>query len=392
VFAACAAGFGVSPSAASTSRIAALRLTTSERYDAIAVVNGRIIVYGPASPSPEFPSTSSTCSSAFVNPSTLALSNRRSGNCADPAIFERSVIPAISIDRNLPAASGGPNAIVRIARVTSVSPGYALGPVVMSFPALAYGDTKPSWIYGGGDLWLYDWVNHFDLLRISATTGAVLQRLVVPKIQSPLLAFNEQGLWIAPIGESSGPLYRLAPGASRLTPVFDLGPGGFAWWLIASGDSVWIDKQPRPVSKPATVWELRGPDAIPVWHEAQNPKLRTVVEQVPLDSPSMVVGNGSDGLWTVVVSPSGSPSGLQQQVSRIDPRTGKLAPVATLTSAYPQEEPSPSVSMLESWQATTFEGSLFILDPTTPVPPTTPAPEAAIEAGGFLYRVTPSGL
>jgi hypothetical protein len=79
-------------------------------------------------------------------------------------------------------------------------------------------------------------------------------------------------------------------------------------------------------------------------------------------------------------------------VSRIDPRTGKLAPVATLTSAYPQEEPSPSVSMLESWQATTFEGSLFILDPTTPVPPTTPAPEAAIEAGGFLYRVTPSGL
>jgi hypothetical protein len=42
--------------------------------------------------------------------------------------------------------------------------------------------------------------------------------------------------------------------------------------------------------------------------------------------------------------------------------------------------------MLESWKATTFEGSLFILDPATPVP------EAGIEAGGFLYRVTPSGL
>ena len=86
----------------------------------------------------------------------------------------------------------------------------------MTFPALAWGDTEPSWIYGGGDLWLYDWTDHFDLLRISATTGAVLQRLVVPKIQSPLLAFNEDGLWIAPTGESSGPLYRLAPGASRL--------------------------------------------------------------------------------------------------------------------------------------------------------------------------------
>jgi len=392
VLAASAAGYGVSASAAGTSATAALALTTSDRYDAIAVVNGRIIVYGPASPSLEFPSTASRCSSALVNPSTLTLSDRRSGSCADPALFGRSVIPAISIDRNLPAASGGPSAIVRIAHVAAASPGYALGPVVMSFPALAYGQTKPSWIYGGGDLWLYDWVNHFDLLRVSATTGAVLERLVVPKIQTPLLAFNEQGLWIAPTGESSGPLYRLAPGASRLTPVFNLGPGGFAWWLVASGDSVWIDDQPRPVSTPATVWDLRGPDAIPAWHTAQSPTLKTVVEQVPLDSRSMVVGNGSDGLWTVVVSRSGSPSGLQQQVSRIDPRTGRLALVASIHSAYPQGTPSPSVSMLESWQATTFEGSLFILDPTTPVPPTTPAPEAAIEAGGFLYRVTPSGL
>jgi hypothetical protein len=96
----------------------------------------------------------------------------------------------------------------------------------------------------------------------------------------------------------------------------------------------------------------------------------------------MVVGDGSDGLWTVVVSPSGR----RQQVSRVDPRTGRLAVVATLTSAYPQEGPSTSVSMLESWKATTFDGSLFILDPTTPVP------EAGIEVGGCLSRVTPSGL
>ena len=374
MLAACAAGYGVPPVAAGTSDIAVLRLTTSERYDAIAAVNGRIIVYSHASPSPEYPSTSSTCSSAFVNPSTLALSNGRSGSCADPTIFGRSVIPAISIDTNLPAASGGPSAIVRIARVTSVSPGYALGPVVMSFPALAYEQTEPSWVYGDGDLWLYDWVNHFDLLRISATTGAVLQRLVVPKIQSPLLAFNQEGLWIAPIGESSGPLYRLAPGASRIAPVFDLGPGGFAWWLVASGESVWIDDQPRPVSETATVWELRGPRAVPVWHEASSPTLKTVVGQVPVDSPSMVVGNGSDGLWTVVVSPSGR----RQHVSRVDPRTGKLALVATLTSAAPQDP------MLASWKATTLEGSLFILDPTTQ------AGEAGNAGGGSLYRVTPS--
>jgi hypothetical protein len=357
-----------------------LGLTTSERYDAIAVVNGRIIVYTSAS-------TSSACSSAFVNPATLTLSNRRSGNCADPAIFGRSVIPAISIDKDLPAAGGGPSEVVRIAHVTSASPGYALGPIVMTFSALAYGDTKPSWTYGGGDLWLYDWVNHFDLLRISATTGAVLQRLVVPKIQSPLLAFNQEGLWIAPIGESSGPLYRLARGASRLTPVFNLGPGGFAWWLVASGDAVWIEDQPRPVSKSATIWELRGPDAVPVWHEAPSSALKAVINQVGYDSPSMVVGNGSDGLWTVVVVSS---LGDKQQVIRVDPRTGKLAVVATLP-AYPPWTSDPAF-IQASWQATTFEGSLFLLDPTTPEPPTTPLPEPEIEVAGFLYRVTPSGL
>ena len=164
-----------------------LRLTTSERYDAIAVVNRRIIVY-------TSPSTSSTCSSAVVNPSTLSLSNLRSGSCADPAIFGRSVIPAIAIDKDLPAPGGGPSEIVRIAHVTSASPGYALGPIVMTFSAFAYGDTRPRWTYGGGDLWLYDWADHFDLLRISATTGAVLQRLVVPKIQSPLLAHHGVGI------------------------------------------------------------------------------------------------------------------------------------------------------------------------------------------------------
>jgi hypothetical protein len=67
-------------------------------------------------------------------------------------------------------------------------------------------------------------------------------------------------------------------------------------------------------------------------------------------------------------------------VSRVDPRTGKLALVATLTSAAPQDP------MLASWKATTLEGSLFILDPTTQVS------EAGNEGGGSLYRVTPSGL
>lgn len=210
----------------------------------------------------------STCSFAVVNPSTLRLTNVRHGSCADPALFGRSVIPAILVDKKLPAKGGGPSMVDRIAHLTAGSPGYALGPIVMTFSAFAAGETSPTWIYGDGDLWLYDWVDHFNLLRISARTGAVLQRLTIQRIwKQPLLAFNDDGLWIAPTGEASGSLYRLAPGATKVSAVFDLASDGFAWWLVASGHSVWLDAQPRPVSRRSTIWDLRGPNATAA-HEA----------------------------------------------------------------------------------------------------------------------------
>jgi hypothetical protein len=381
-----AIGYGVSPTvsdATGVGRVTMLNLTKSDRYESISVVGSKIVLYGPASLSLTASAATSTCSSAVVDPSMLALSDVRSGSCANPAVFDRSVVPAISLDKKLPFAGGGKTEIVRIAHVTSRSPGYALGPIVMTFAELAYEQTEPSWIYGGGDLWLYDWTNHFDLLRISATTGAVLQRLSVPKIQSPLLAFNDEGLWIAPRGESSGPLYRLTPGATEMSAAFKLGANGFAWWLVASGDSVWIDVQQRGVPKSPTVWELRGPDAVPVWHESASPEFRLVAEQGPLFSPSMVVGDGSDGLWTVLVSPSG----LKQQVIRADPRTGKLTVVATLSPGYSPGASGGLAPALATWQAATFDGSLFLLDPPALVRPT------AEQVGGFsaLYRVTPSG-
>ena len=96
----------------------------------------------------------------------------------------------------------------------------------------------------------------------------------------------------------------------------------------------------------------------------------------------LVVGNGSDGLWTVVVVPS---LGDKQQVIRVDPPTGKLAVVATLP-AYPPWTSDPAF-IQAAWQATTFEGSLFLLDPTTPLP----EPDG-IEIAGFLYRVAPNCL
>ncbi len=357
-----------------------LNLSKSDRYDRIAVVGGRIMLYSSAGPSLEYPSTSSICSSAVVNPATLALSDLRRESCADPAVFGRSVIPAISIDKHLPASDGGASAVVRIAHVTPGSPGYALGPIVMTFPALAYGDTQPSWIYGGGDLWLYDWVNRFDLLRISATTGAVLQRLEVPKIQTPLLAVNDDGLWIAPYGESSGPMYRIAAGATKAAAVFDLKSDGFAKWLVASGDWLWLDTQPRPVSENSTIWELRGSDAEPVWHKTASRSIAAALEEET--GPTGMVGDRTNGLWTAVAT-----GRSRQEVIRINPESGELAPEATLATGYQPGPASPRSPGPQSWTAAPFGGSLFLLDPPTPVGTSTTNEFAGFSA---LYRVTPT--
>lgn len=358
-----------------------LDLSKSGRYTRISVVGGRIMLFSSAGPSLEFPSTSSTCSSAVVNPATLALSDVRRESCADPAVFGRSVIPAISIDRDLPARGGGPSAVVRIAHVTRRTPGYALGPIVMTFPALAYGETQPSWIYDGGDLWLYDWVNRFDLLRISATTGAVLQRFDVPKIRTPLLAANDDGLWIAPFGESSGPMYRVAPGATKPAAVFRFKSNGFAKWLVASGDSVWLDMQPRPVSESSTIWELRGPEAKHVWGKPAGKSVAGALEEET--GPTGMVGDRTDGLWTAVAA---GRSG--QEVIRMNPESGKLAPEATLATGYDQGEASPRFPGPQSWTAALSGGSLFLLDPATS------AGTGTKGGSGFsaLYRITPNRL
>jgi hypothetical protein len=205
-----------------------------------------------------------------------------------------------------------------------------------------------------------------------------MQRLVVPKIQTPLLAVNDEGLWIAPTGESSGPLYRLAPGASDVSRVFHFGRGGFAWWMTASGDSVWLDAQPRPVSETSTVWELRGPDATPVWHVPANAVTNLHVGTVATE----MVGDGANGLWTSLVTPSQE----QQRIVRVDPQTGKATAIATLDPGYsPAVKLGPS-SVLQYWKATTFDGSLFVLDPPAGMP------GAADRIGEFsaLYRITPA--
>jgi hypothetical protein len=378
-------GGSLAVSPTGTARVATVDLTGSDKYSEIAVVNDRILLYGSTIQSSDV-EVADTCYSASVNPSSLVLSDKHSGSCANPAREGRRVLPVFATDKDLPASGGGASAVVRIAHVVSQSPGYALGPIVMTFPALAWGDSEPTWIYGGGDLWLYEWDNPggVDLMRISATTGAVLQRLTVPKIWHAILAYNDDGLWLAPSGQTSGPpsvLYRVALGGSQAIPVFHFARDGFAKWIVASGDDVWVNAQPRQVSDIGEVWMLRGPQAKPVWHVRESAKLVQVFETL---GQSGMTGDGADGLW------ASSPTAYDtQQITRVAPTSGALRIEATWKAGYLGSATYLYESPLMSWTGVTLAGSFFVLDP--PIP--SPSIEYGTETVGrfsALYRITPS--
>ncbi len=351
-----------------------LNLTNSDKYGDVAAVGGKMVLYGPADQEAE-PSASATCNSAVVNPVTLRLSELRSGSCANPALVGRRVLPVMTAEPKVPFGNGGVATVtVRISRVVPGSPGYRLGPVVLSFPQVS--DGRPTWVYGGGDLWLFDALSArgSELLRISGTTGGVIQRLAMPAVPRPIIAFDTDGLWLAPavnsLGVRVGAVYHVTPGARAADRVFTLPAGQHAAWMVAAGHSLWLAAGPARV-----LWHLAGADAAPAGHTEVSPSLEDAV--MLQGGPSGIVGDESDGLWTAVPNMSGT----AQQVLRLAPASGASATVAVLKPAYA----SPGDLLYGAWRAVTYHGSMYLLDP--------PAASGVYpyQSEGFsaLYRITP---
>jgi hypothetical protein len=191
----------------------------------------------------------------------------------------------------------------------------------------------------------------------------------MPTISRPLLAANDDGLWLTPslasgfTGKPAIGLYRVAPGARR--PVLAAHTGGLAHWLVASRHSVWIDVA-RP-SRPSRLIRFDGADANAVFD-------RTTVRALDYMQAGYIgVQYAADSLalWAVV-------PGRGQQVIRIDPATGASMPVAAVhpDTAYAIQIQPPIVSV---------HGEAFFLDP--------PAQSSSFprqhEGFSALYRVAP---
>ena len=259
--------------------------------------------------------------------------------------------------------------------------GYRIGPVVMRYSE--YSDTDAEWVYGDGDLWIYDCqtTRGSVLLRVSQRTGAVLQLIHMPDVDRPLLAVDDDGLWLAPAVNSgfeppsANGIYRVAAGMSRPVLVTRLNPDDDVAWIVASGHSVWLDVNHS--GRTETLMRFDGKRRTPVLDVSARPRSGFDVD-FGGGQPSYA-GDATDGVWTVGVQ---LPDYPQQRVVRIGPTNGRSTTVATITppDGYQMEYSSPPVALLD--------GSFFFLDPPELSYPGGTAGQA-VSGPSVLYRVTP---
>ena len=199
------------------------------------------------------------CSATTIVPGTVRVGRLVHANCGDPALYGLHVLPIMFLEPHL--VRGLTMIGVRVAVVDpGARDGYRLGPTVMSYPECS--DCGAQWILGDHALWINGPLaggEHHpgEVLRVSTTTGRVLQRVVVPQLLRALLAVDQDGLWVAPSIETGLPagqasrraqheytsLYLIAPRAARARQVLNVGTLGVSW-LAAAGHHVWLQTTP----------------------------------------------------------------------------------------------------------------------------------------------------
>ncbi len=325
------------------SGVTTVSLPSDYWFNEITVGDGRLLLSGEV---PAVGNSSAVCVVATLEPQTLRLEDLNKGSCDDPATLGET---AAVVTTNLTHSN---NARVSIARIDPRTGKVSVGPSVMTYASLS--DTRPVIVYGGGWLWIYDvdTTKGPELLQISTSSGRVADTVTMPQLYRPILAADDDGLWIGNSVEGSPSpyvLYHVLPGSGTATGV--IGGGSLnAFWLDASGDTLWAGIGPNFDEQ--SIWRFDGSAPRPVFRVADHGY-----------DPTAVLGNEADGLWTVVPYPALGTrltSGpYPEDVVRIDPDSGAEKVVATLPRmVLPSDDAG-----LTTGQAAYFEGSLFVLEP-----------------------------
>ena len=203
---------------------------------------------------------------------------------------------------------------VRIARADHRTHHVSLGPVVMTFQQVS--DTHLQSVYGPRTLWLFDAATPrgAEVLQVSATTGHVENAVPMPRLDRPVLAADEDGLWLGiatngGAGNGPAPIYHIGLGAPVPTLVHR--GGRAALWMIATGHTVWADVLTGPSH--GELWRFDGPSA----------QAHALAPADELNTWAASVSSDGSTLWTVREVPVGGGFSCKSvDVIEIDARTG----------------------------------------------------------------------
>ena len=334
-------------------------------FTAINQVGSGLELSGLAVPSANTnPPTNAKCVSAKLDYSTLRLYDIVVASCLVEENGSSPFWVAESDDYT-------DHATARIAHRNQSTGRVVLGPVVMTWSDGS--TTHLQSLVGDGSLWLFDagTTRGAEVLRISEETGRVGNTIPVPAVDRPVLATDNDGLWMGvatnggyPQRLSGSPIYHIAVGSNVAKMIFT---GGHATaWMVASGHTLWGDI--LTVSTPGgrvsqAIWRFDGPQAKRVFHTAS---------QLPIGGT--VIGDETEGLWTVAsqLPPGAGPNADTDTdctgipaVIYINPNTGRQRIVTTLPYGSDGFGYQCDGEDLAEDQGAIFDGDLYIVDGTT---------------------------
>ena len=344
----------VAPRARALARVSTLLL--GAQYSVLTSTPGGLVLTGPKAAT-AYPGTGTRCGSVVVDTATLTISSPRHASCADPRLWGERVLPVFKVEQHVfwgHGSQGINTGTVRIATQTASAPGYRLGPVVMTYQNAS---GRPQWLYGDGYLWIFSGTSgpRSEVLRVDEHTGAVLQRVFMASIVRPVLAVNDDGLWVVPavnsfFADASDAVYHLAVGAPAAAAVHHLDPranGVTVNWMVAVGHAVFIDL--RKNNSPGTVlWRLDGPDGSLAYQRSASPLLNQISVE---GGPPIAIADASGRVWAVTPNPLGSAF----RALRVNPESGQASLVASV----------PTNDTFDDWQGASINGSLWLLVPST---------------------------
>ena len=336
----------VSPTTVPGSKQAMTSVSLPSKYlfDNISMTNVGLLLTGEVAATAG--STSPTCAYAIVDSLTLRIGPIRQTSCDDPTLEGSTVGIArawLPTDTN--------NVTIRVARTDTRTGAVFKGPVVMTYTHSS--DTSDVTARGGGWLWIYDvaTTNGSELLQVSTTTGDVVNRVAMPQIYRPVMAANDDGVWLGPAPNGGGPatLYFVGSRAKSAT-VIDSGHQSVCW-LVASGHDAWAGTG----CVPETIRRFHGTNLTPLFAVRDHGY-----------SPFAVVGDETQGLWTMQWHPPlggaiSSPP-RPRDIIRINPDTGAETVAATLPRAAIYNYGLQSQG-LQVGQAAVNDGFLYLLEP-----------------------------